>query len=34
MLSDDNFHLNDYGYRCMAEQIGKMIVEGLRAGST
>ncbi len=31
MLADDNFHLNDYGYRCMAEQIGKSIAEGLRA---
>lgn len=34
MLSEDNFHLNDFGYRCMAEQIGKVIVEGLKAGNT
>ena len=34
MLADDNFHLNDYGYRCMAEQIGKSVIEGLRAGSS
>ena len=34
MLSDDNFHLNDFGYRCLAEQIGKVIVDGLRAGNS
>ncbi len=34
MLFEDNFHLNDFGYRCMAEQIGKSIVEGLKAGSS
>ena len=33
MLSDDNFHLNDNGYRCMAEHVGKMIMEGLRTGN-
>lgn len=33
MLADDNFHLNDYGYRCMAEHIAKSIIEGLKAGN-
>ena len=33
MLYSDNFHLNDLGYRCMAEQVSKTIVEGLRTGN-
>ena len=33
MLYSDNFHLNDQGYRCMAEQVARTIVEGLKAGN-
>jgi acyl-CoA thioesterase-1 len=30
-LARDNLHLNDVGYRCMAEQLARAIVGGLIA---
>jgi lysophospholipase L1-like esterase len=29
MLSDDNFHLNDMGYQCMAEHIAQAVTANL-----